>query len=139
MEHAPYGTVNSWIRQPNLNPRHLIPALLRYEVARSVGREGTEGQVINYSLCVLILPGNMMSPLTRCHQNQAIRYLQYVTENLHNTDTAVHNYLLSLYISQARPNDEDGLLQFLNAHVGIREVFKDSHRLSTNQTTPLER
>ncbi|TPX64225.1 hypothetical protein SpCBS45565_g06048 [Spizellomyces sp. 'palustris'] len=91
MEYAPYETVNTWIRQPNLNPRNLIPALLKYEVVRSTGKKGTEGQ------------------------NQAIRYLQYVTQNLQNTDMTVHNYLLSLYISQAKRHDEEGLLQFLNS------------------------
>jgi hypothetical protein len=30
MEHVPEETINLWIRQSNLNPRHLIPALLRY-------------------------------------------------------------------------------------------------------------
>ncbi|KAJ3009224.1 hypothetical protein HKX48_008089 [Thoreauomyces humboldtii] len=93
MEHAPFETVNAWIRQPNLNSRNLIPALLRYDASRTAGEPGAEGQ------------------------NQAIRYLTYVTRNLANTDTAVHNYLLSLYIAQARPNDEDVLLQFLQSHV----------------------
>ncbi|KAJ3010566.1 hypothetical protein HKX48_007329 [Thoreauomyces humboldtii] len=92
MEHAPFETVNAWIRQPNLNSRNLIPALLRYDASRTAGEPGAEGQ------------------------NQAIRYLTYVTRNLANTDTAVHNYLLSLYIAQARPNDEDALLQFLQSH-----------------------
>lgn len=31
MENDPYETVNVWMRQSNLNPRHLIPALLRYD------------------------------------------------------------------------------------------------------------
>ncbi|KAJ3158697.1 hypothetical protein HDU86_002662 [Geranomyces michiganensis] len=94
IENAPFDTVNAWIRQPNLNPRNLIPALLRYEnVAEEAPAKGAEGQ------------------------NQAIRYLTYVTRNLHNTDAAVHNYLLSLYVSQARRhgNEDDGLLQFLHS------------------------
>ncbi|KAI8823436.1 vacuolar protein sorting protein 18 [Fimicolochytrium jonesii] len=92
MDHAPYETVNSWIRQPNLNPRNLIPALLRYQVRdRNQGKQGVEGQ------------------------NQAIRYLTYVTQKLQNTDTAVHNLLLSLYISQAKHNDDQELLQYLSS------------------------
>lgn len=31
MENEPYETVNVWMRQNNLNPRQLIPALLRYD------------------------------------------------------------------------------------------------------------
>lgn len=31
MENDPYETVNVWMRQSNLNPRQLIPALLRYD------------------------------------------------------------------------------------------------------------
>ncbi|TPX62294.1 hypothetical protein PhCBS80983_g00536 [Powellomyces hirtus] len=91
MEHAPFDTVNAWIRQPNLNPRNLIPALLRYENRVTDPSQRAEGQ------------------------NQAIRYLTYVTRNLGNTDTAVHNYLLSLYVAQARHNNEEGLLQFLHS------------------------
>ncbi|KAJ3144566.1 hypothetical protein HDU89_008178 [Geranomyces variabilis] len=91
IENAPFDTVNAWIRQPNLNPRNLIPALLRYESVADTPAKGAEGQ------------------------NQAIRYLTYVTRNLHNTDAAVHNYLLSLYVSQARQQSEDGLLQFLHS------------------------
>lgn len=34
MENAPYETVNVWMRQPNLNPRQLIPSLLRYDHKR---------------------------------------------------------------------------------------------------------
>ncbi|KAI9094312.1 Pep3/Vps18/deep orange family-domain-containing protein [Phlyctochytrium arcticum] len=91
MQQAPFETVNAWIRQPNINPRHLVPALLKYDASRSAGLRGNEGQ------------------------NQAIRYLQYVTQNLHNTDPAVHNYLLSLYISQSNPQDQSSLLAFLTS------------------------
>lgn len=31
MENDPYETVNVWMRQSNLNPRQLIPALLKYD------------------------------------------------------------------------------------------------------------
>ncbi|KAJ3274967.1 hypothetical protein HK104_003995, partial [Borealophlyctis nickersoniae] len=91
MEFAPFETVNAWIKQPNLNPRHLIPALLKYEVVSRTNGKGIEGQ------------------------NQAIRYLQYATGKLNNTDPAVHNYLLSLYVAQASSDNEEGLLAFLNA------------------------
>lgn len=35
MENEPYETVNVWMRQNNLNPRQLIPALLRYDHKKS--------------------------------------------------------------------------------------------------------
>ncbi|TPX36548.1 hypothetical protein SmJEL517_g01238 [Synchytrium microbalum] len=77
-------TVNAWIKQSNLNPRHLIPALLKYEAV----------------------------PL---RNNQAIRYLQHVINNLENIDPVVHNYLLSLYVLDAKNDDEAALLQFLRS------------------------
>lgn len=45
MENAPYETVNVWMRQPNLNPRQLIPALLRYDHSRT-GKEMTQVRLI---------------------------------------------------------------------------------------------
>ena len=35
MENAPYDTVNVWMRQTELNPRNLIPALLKYDHSKS--------------------------------------------------------------------------------------------------------
>ncbi|KAI1305565.1 hypothetical protein EDD11_004922 [Mortierella claussenii] len=84
MENAPYETVSAWMRQPNLNPRNLIPALLKYD------HKSLE-------------PGA---------QNQAIRYLSYVVTSLENTDPAIHNFLLTLYATQPT-RDESQLLMFL--------------------------
>jgi len=89
MECLPYETVNMWIHEPKLNPRHLIPSLLKYDPKKSYGKEGIEGK------------------------NQAIRYLNYVIQNLHNTDVTIHNYLLSLYAKQATNEDCGELLEFL--------------------------
>ena len=33
LENAPTDTINYWIKQPNLNPRHLLPALMKYEIS----------------------------------------------------------------------------------------------------------
>ncbi|KAI9322126.1 Pep3/Vps18/deep orange family-domain-containing protein [Dichotomocladium elegans] len=85
MENAPYETVNVWMRQPNLNPRQLIPSLLRYD-HKKVAEQVT--------------------------QNQAIRYLSHVVTTLRNTDPAVHNLLLTLYATQPT-KDETALLTFL--------------------------
>ncbi|KAF9902355.1 hypothetical protein BX616_001970, partial [Lobosporangium transversale] len=84
MENAPYETVSAWMRQPNLNPRNLIPSLLRYD-------------------------HRTMDPAA---QNQAIRYLSYVVSTLENTDPAIHNFLLTLYATQPT-RDESQLLKFL--------------------------
>ncbi|KAF0458989.1 vacuolar protein sorting protein 18 [Gigaspora margarita] len=87
MENAPYETVNVWMRQPNLNPRNLMPALLKYDHSKA--------------------PENVT-------QNQAIRYLHYVVTQLNNTDPAIHNFLLTLFATQpSSNNDESFLLKFL--------------------------
>ncbi|TPX38727.1 hypothetical protein SeLEV6574_g07674 [Synchytrium endobioticum] len=86
IQHVAQDTVTAWIKESNLNSRHLIPALLKYESV----------------------------PL-RSVQNQAIRYLQHVIHNLQNTDPVVHNYLLSLYVLDAKNDDEVGLLYFLRS------------------------
>ncbi|KAL6061226.1 tethering complex subunit [Balamuthia mandrillaris] len=85
MQHIPYHTVNAWIsaRTP-LNPRKLIPALMRYDKSKN-----PEGE----------------------RQDQAIRYLEHCVNKLQNDDPAVHNYLISLYAQQ---DDDHDLLAFLN-------------------------
>jgi len=90
MENVPYETVSAWMRQPNLNPRNLIPALLKYDHKKSLE------------------PGA---------QNQAIRYLSYVVAQ-QNTDPAIHNFLLTLYATQPT-RDESALLTFLANEVMI--------------------
>ncbi|KAL7316431.1 tethering complex subunit [Mucor circinelloides] len=85
MENDPYETVNVWMRQSNLNPRQLIPALLRYDHKKLVEKST---------------------------QNQAIRYLSHVVTSLNNTDPAIHNFLLTLYATQ-KTTDETALLTFL--------------------------
>ncbi|KAJ3332896.1 hypothetical protein HDU76_012696 [Blyttiomyces sp. JEL0837] len=89
LENAPTETVNAWIKRPNLNPRTFLPALMKYELNRRTQPDG---------------------------QNQAIRYLNYVIDKLNNTDPIIHNYLLCLYVAQAREDKEEGLLIFLNSH-----------------------
>ena len=46
-----------------------------------------------------------------CQTEEAIRYLEFCIEKLGNTDQAIHNYLLSLYIEQG---DDESLLRYLN-------------------------
>ncbi|KAL2128369.1 hypothetical protein VTI74DRAFT_9274 [Chaetomium olivicolor] len=86
MTHAATELVEILMRQNNLNPRNLIPAMLEYD-------------------------RNYKGPLA---QNQAIRYLQYVVNQLASTDSAVHNTLVSIYASHPS-RDESALLAYLES------------------------
>ncbi|SAM02532.1 hypothetical protein [Absidia glauca] len=85
MEAVPRETVDIWIVHPKLNPRLLIPSLLRYD-------------------------HNTISD--KVTQHQAIRYLSHVVTKQGNTDSTIHNSLLALYATQSTP-DETALLSFL--------------------------
>jgi hypothetical protein len=71
MRNAPKDTVDSWIRQPQLDPKRLVPALLQLQHT----------------------PRDPLSP------NQAIRYLNYVIFEQHNTSPTIHNLLITFYVS----------------------------------------
>ncbi|KAJ9151869.1 Pep3/Vps18/deep orange family-domain-containing protein [Pleurostoma richardsiae] len=86
MTHAATELVDILMRQANLKPRNLIPALLEYD--RNF--KGSLGQ------------------------NQAIRYLLYVVNQLNSTDSAVHNTLVSIYASHPS-KDETALLSYLES------------------------
>ncbi|KAL2138929.1 hypothetical protein VTI28DRAFT_6038 [Corynascus sepedonium] len=86
MTHAATELVEVLMRQSNLNPRSLIPAMLEYD-------------------------RNYKGPLA---QNQAIRYLQYVVNQLGSADSAVHNTLVSIYASHPS-KDESALLSYLES------------------------
>ncbi|KAF3923941.1 hypothetical protein AA313_de0208147 [Arthrobotrys entomopaga] len=88
ISNAPMETVDILTRQSNLDTVKLIPALLTYsEKADNV-------------------------PIS---DNQAIRYLLYAIDRLGNTQTAIHNTLLSL-LAVSKSKDESQLLAFLRAH-----------------------
>ncbi len=85
MHHAPYHTVNSWMRAAGfLKPRKLIPALMRYD------------------------PSNNPDDETG---SQAIRYLEFCTKKIRTDDEAIHNYLLSLY---CQSGDESKVCDFIS-------------------------
>ncbi|KAL2752730.1 hypothetical protein ACRALDRAFT_1036977 [Sodiomyces alcalophilus JCM 7366] len=86
MTHVATGLVDILMRHADLNPRRLIPALLEYD-------------------------RNFSGPL---YQNQAVRYLQYVINQLKSRDSAVHNTLVSIYASHPS-SDEAGLLAYLES------------------------
>lgn len=86
MTHAAQDLVDILMRQSNLKPRSLIPALLEYD-------------------------RTFKGPIG---QNQAVRYLLYVVNQLNSTDSAVHNTLISIYASHPS-KDESGLLAYLES------------------------
>lgn len=86
MTHAATELVDILMRHPDLNPRNLIPALLTY---------------------------NQDNPVPLAH-NQAARYLNFCIKQLHSTDAAVHNTLISIYASDSSPS-ESALLAYLSA------------------------
>jgi vacuolar protein sorting-associated protein 18 len=86
MTHAATELVEILMRHTKLDPRSLIPALLEYD-------------------------RNFSGPM---QQNQAVRYLLYVVNQLNSMDAAVHNTLVSMYASQ-KTKDESGLLEYLES------------------------
>jgi hypothetical protein len=96
----PLETIAAWIKIGNgLNPKHLIPALLRFQV------ESPDGK------------------------HQAMRYLSYCIDKLHNKDPVIHNYLVGLYVDQAAGGDASGLMSFLRGDPGFaaREVHQTQY------------
>ncbi|CAI9101074.1 OLC1v1038315C3 [Oldenlandia corymbosa var. corymbosa] len=67
-----YETVESWMTTKDLNPRKLIPAMMRYS----------------------------SEPHARNETHEVIKYLEYCVHRLLNEDPGVHNLLLSLYSKQ---------------------------------------
>ncbi|CAZ82469.1 unnamed protein product [Tuber melanosporum] len=87
MSNAPMETVDILMRQSNLNPRNLIPAMLNYN---------------KYTRVAL-------------GKNQAVRYLLFVIHQNGSTDAAVHNTLISIYASHYSKG-ESSLLEYLESH-----------------------
>ncbi|KAI9337160.1 Pep3/Vps18/deep orange family-domain-containing protein [Zopfochytrium polystomum] len=88
LENSPEETVTLWTRSSNLNPRALIPAMMKYEAIKNTR-------------------GLTMSPV--------IRYLLHVVEIFQNTDPVVHNYIVSLFVTYAKSDKEETLLRFLSS------------------------
>jgi hypothetical protein len=86
MTHVASELVDILMRQSDLNPRNLIPAILSYN-------------------------RDFKGPLS---QNQAVRYLLYTINQQSSTDAAVHNTLISIYASHPT-KDESALLSYLSS------------------------
>ncbi|KAK6918988.1 Pep3/Vps18/deep orange [Dillenia turbinata] len=67
-----YETVESWMATKNLNPRKLIPAMMRYS----------------------------SEPHSKNETHEVIKYLEFCVHRLQNEDPGIHNLLLSLYAKQ---------------------------------------
>ncbi|MCJ1283008.1 hypothetical protein MMC26_002335 [Xylographa opegraphella] len=97
MIHVPTELVDILMRHRDLNPRNLIPALLNYTKDNA-------------------------GPLS---QNQAARYLVFCINQLHSTDAAIHNTLISIYASHPAPS-EAALLSYLSAQSAHRPPSYDA-------------
>ncbi|KAF9502533.1 DigA protein [Pleurotus eryngii] len=88
LRHAPKATIDSWLRQPSLDPLRLVPSLLQLQHA----------------------PRDPLSP------NQAIRYLNHVIFERNNTSPTIHNLIITFFASppSSGPEDDALLLRFLS-------------------------
>lgn len=92
VNHDARGATTAFMRQPKLDVKRLIPALI--PPARLSHRR------------------RRMRRKEEDHSEIVIEYLKFVISRLNNTDAPVHNALLTLYAIQSQP-DEGPLLRFL--------------------------
>jgi hypothetical protein len=97
MANVPAELIDILMRQSNLDPQRLIPALLNYNKISNV-------------------------PL---NQNQAIRYLNFIINQLQSTDPSIHNTLISIYAASPS-KDETALLTYLRAQSYAQEQLYDA-------------
>lgn len=113
MANAPKATVDTWMRNPDLDPTKFIAAILTYMKGYRPAAEAAEA-------------ANGMAPN---EPNQAIRYLKFCINNLKNTDAIIHNTLIAFYASNTTM-DEAPLVSFLEEHGGSgddgQEVYYDT-------------
>jgi vacuolar protein sorting-associated protein 18 len=84
MRNSPKETVDSWLKQPALDPLRLIPSLLQHINRDPVG------------------------------STQAIRYLNHVAFEQKNTSSIIHNLLITVHASASDASGSDvNLLRFL--------------------------
>ena len=95
MHYLPYQTVNAWLKAKELDPRKLIPALMRYDPANN--------------------PPNIK-------ENQAIKYLEQVIKKT--KDPAIHNYLISLYAQQRDEGPLLNFLQLPETYYDLKYALR---------------
>jgi hypothetical protein len=97
--HAAVALTNAWIQCPFLNPRRLIPAIMRFSMDSS----------------------QSASTVSQPKAHQGVRYLQHCVRNLNNRDPLIHNYLVSLLVSTRA---EKSLMQVLLPSFASRYPLK---------------
>lgn len=99
MVNSPKATVDTWMRNSELDPTKFIPAILAY----------TKGYM----------------PTTAGETNQAIRYLKFCINHLKSTDAIIHNTLVAFYASNTAMN-EAPLVTFLEEQSSGSGVYYDT-------------
>ena len=84
LSHAPRATVELWMRLPAIDPTCVLPAILAYSTDKTIAIE----------------------------DNQAVRYLLFITKHQDVRDQSVHNALLGIYARDCG-SDEKELLSYL--------------------------
>lgn len=98
MVNSPKATVDTWMRNSELDPTKFIPAILAY----------TKGY----------------RPSNSGETNQAIRYLKFCINHLKSTEAIIHNTLIAFYASTTAM-DEAPLVTFLEEQSSSGTVYYD--------------
>ncbi|KCV71973.1 hypothetical protein H696_01381 [Fonticula alba] len=107
MEHLPREFIEFLERIRDLDPKSLLPALMKYTARRTAEIQANP-------------------QLAKTLPNYAINFLYFCIEHRKNRDAAVHNYLLSLLAQQP---DETQLLDFIRAHINLDPAFNLQYAL----------
>ena len=87
MRHCPADTVKAWIKMNRfLDPKKLIPSLIQCNAPPEETQNVTAA---------------------------AIQYLEFCVHKLHNTERAIHNFLVSSYTQSKDSTDRNKLLEYL--------------------------
>jgi hypothetical protein len=87
-------TIQLWMRFSSLNPRLLLPAMLKYEMSR-IGLSST--------------------------QNFVAGYLEYCIDTLQSRDTILQNYLLHIYVEEIEfPGNRQRITRLLKSQVNTK-------------------
>lgn len=122
LQNAPAATAQTLIdmcRNSDLDPRQLLPALMRYQALRQASRPRS---MLTGALLTPKSSGNNASSqdahktsFSEDAENHAIRFLEFVIHQQGNKDPAVHNLLIALYAEEdAGEEGVDRLLSFVN-------------------------
>lgn len=95
MRHCPADTVKAWIKMDRLlDPKKLIPSLVQCNA-----------------------PPEMTQDVTTA----AIHYLEFCVHKLHNSERAIHNFLVSSYTQSREAADRNKLLAYLQDQAKVMQ------------------